>query len=123
MPAKKAIREEETHQNCADQPEHTSDERKSRHGAVSETLAPVILAIPVKDASTPVMVDPFLQDGESDEVKDRGGEIEWVVEECCRERDEPDHAKDEGVEGDDDCEDETAFGADSMDVADMEEPA
>lgn len=69
------------------------------------------------------MVDPFLQDGEGDEVNDGSDDVEWIVEERCGEGDEPDHAEDEGVEGDADCEDETAFGSYGMGVADVEEPA
>lgn len=83
----------------------------------------MILSIPIKNSSTPEMVDPFFQNGKGNEVKDGGDEIKWVMDECCGKRDEPDDAEDEGVEGHADSEDETAFGSYGMGMADVEEPA
>lgn len=79
----------------------------------------MIHSIPLKDTSTPIMIYPFMKNGKGGEVSKGGKEIEWIVEECRCEGNEPDHAENKRVECDADGKDETALGSNGVGMADM----
>jgi len=83
----------------------------------------MVLSVPLEDASTSVLIDPFLEDRKGREVGKGRDKVQWIVQESRSERNEPDQTQDEGVDSNDKGECKTALWSNRVDVADMEKPA